>query len=150
MDAVSYRTSFLKKSACLRGWWLVDARDQVVGRLAARVSRVLMGKHKPSYTPNMLCGDKVIIIHADKVCFTGRKWSRKVYIRHTGYPGGQRRTSAREMLQKHPGRLLEMAIKRMLPKNRMGHAQYRGLYVYAGAEHPHEAHKPVVKDVKDL
>ena len=150
MDVVSYRTSFLKKSACPRGWWLVDARDQVVGRLAARVSRVLMGKHKPSYTPNMLCGDKVVIIHADKVRFTGRKWSRKIYIRHTGYPGGQRRTSAKEVLQKHPGRLLEMAVKRMLPKNKMGRAQYRGLYVYAGDEHPHGAHKPVVKDAKDL
>lgn len=140
----------MKESQVEHAWITIDAKDQIVGRLAARVARVLMGKHKASYTPNMLCGDKVIILHASQVRFTGKKWSQKTYVRYTGYPGGQRSTTAKEMTTKHPARIVEMAVKRMLPKNKMGRAQYRSLYVYAGGKHPHDGRNPLVKNVKDL
>ena len=150
MDSISYKTPFLKKAQCVPEWVVVDAKDEVVGRLAARVARLLMGKHRPSYTPHMLCGDRVIVLHADKVRFTGRKWLQKLYVRYTGYPGGQRTECARDLHERRPSRIVEMAIKRMLPKNKLGRAQYRGLYVYAGSEHPHKARKPISKKVKDL
>lgn len=129
---------------------VVSADGQVLGRLATRVARVLMGKHKPSYTPNMLCGDKVIVIHASRIRLTGKKWQQKVYMRHTGYPGGQRTRRAEELLQRYPERLVEMAVRRMLPKSKMGRAQYRCLHVYAGREHPHGAHKPVAMEDLNL
>jgi len=121
---------------------IVDAQNEVVGRLCARIAMVLRGKHKANYTPHADCGDNVIVINADKVRFTGNKWSDKEYIRHTGYPGGQRVVTAENLMHKKPIAVVEKAVKGMLPKNKLGAALFRNLHVYAGTEHPHEAQQP--------
>jgi large subunit ribosomal protein L13 len=121
---------------------VVDAQGEVLGRLASQVARLIRGKHKTNFTPHVDCGDNVIIINADKVRLTGAKMTDKVYTRHTGYPGGQRFTSPRLLLEKHPERIIEHAVKGMLPKNRLGRRLYTNLYVYAGGQHPHEAQQP--------
>ena len=126
----------------LRKWYLVDANGATVGRIAAKVASILMGKNKPTYTPFLDTGDHVIIINADKVVFTGNKLTDKFYYHHTGFPGGIRSISARDQLAKHPDRVLEIAIKGMLPKTKMGRAMAKKLKVYAGAEHHHGAQKP--------
>lgn len=126
----------------LRKWYLVDAEGATVGRIAAKVANILMGKNKPTYTPFLDTGDHVIIINADKVVFTGNKLTDKFYYHHTGFPGGIRSISARDQLAKHPERVLEIAIKGMLPKTKMGRAMAKKLKVYAGAEHHHGAQKP--------
>lgn len=123
-------------------WVVIDAAGQGVGRLATQIASVLKGKHKPTYTPNQAGGDFVIVINAEKVQFSGRKLDQKVYTRYTGYQGGLRETTAREMLAKHPERVLERAVWGMLPKTRMGRRLIRRLKVYAGDAHPHEAQKP--------
>ncbi len=123
-------------------WVVIDAAGQRVGRLATQIATVLKGKHKPTYTPNQAGGDFVIVINADKVQFTGNKLDQKVYRRYTGYQGGLRETTAREMLDKHPVRVLEHAVWGMLPKTRMGRRLIRRLKVYAGEAHPHEAQQP--------
>ncbi len=129
-------------------WVLIDAEDLVVGRLAAIVVTRLRGKHKPSYTPNMDCGDNVIIINAGKIALTGNKRDGKIYYRHTGYPGGIKSRTAGEILEgNHPERVVLKAVQRMLPKGPLGRAQYSNLRVYSGAEHPHEPQKPEVLDV---
>jgi large subunit ribosomal protein L13 len=125
-----------------RKWYVVDADGATVGRLASQVARILMGKNKPTYTPFLDLGDHVIIINASKVVFKGNKTDEKMYRRYTGYPGGLREVSARDLLAKRPDRLLEIAIKGMLPKTKMGRAMASKLKVYAGAEHPHGAQKP--------
>ena len=142
MDTLSYKTVSANKATVNKEWVIVDAQNEVVGRLCAKIAMVLRGKHKTNYTPHVDGGDNVIVINADKVRFTGNKWSDKEYIRHTGYPGGQRVVTAENLIRKNPIAVVEKAVKGMLPKNKLGAALYRNLHVYAGAEHPHDAQQP--------
>ncbi len=142
MNTLSYRTVSAKKETVQHDWILIDAENEVVGRLASKVATVLRGKHKPCYTPHVDCGDHVIIINADKVRLTGKKMTDKEYVRHTGYPGGQRFATPRELLRRKPIAIIEHAVKGMLPKTKLGSELYRKLHVYAGTEHKHEAQKP--------
>lgn len=130
-----------------RGWYLVNAEGKTLGRLASEIAKVLRGKHKPIYTPHLDCGDYVIVINADKVGVTGRKLDQKIYYRHSGYPGGLKSISLRNQLQKHPERVLEAAVRGMLPKNRLGRKMMRKLKVYAGDSHPHQAQQPKVLEL---
>ena len=130
-----------------RKWYLIDADGKTVGRLATEAARVLMGKNKPSYTPFIDVGDHVVVINAEKVVFTGNKWQDKVYRHHTGYPGGLREVTAQKQLQKHPERILESAIRGMLPKTKMGRKMGKKLKVYAGTDHPHKAQQPEALDI---
>ncbi|MBQ5864245.1 MAG: 50S ribosomal protein L13, partial [Bacteroidales bacterium] len=123
-------------------WFVIDATDQVLGRLASRIAVILRGKHKAGFTPHVDCGDNIIVINADKVRLTGKKLTDKVYVRHTGYPGGQRFANPKELLQRKPIAVIEEAVKGMLPKNKLGADLFRNLFVYAGAEHPHQAQQP--------
>jgi len=150
VDTLSYKTVSANKATANKEWVLIDAENLILGRLSSKVSKLLRGKYKPSFTPHVDCGDNVIIINAEKVRLTGKKLSDKVYIRYTGYPGGQRFTSPKEVLQKHPIRLIEMAVRGMLPKNRLGRSIYGNLYVYAGNEHPHEAQKPKTINLNEI
>ncbi len=126
-----------------RTWFVVDADGQTVGRLATRIASILRGKHKPTYTPFIDMGDHVVIVNAEKVVFKGNKLQDKMYRHHTGYPGGLKEVSARDLMERHPERVLEQAIKGMLPKNKLGRAMAKKLKVYVGPNHPHEAQKPV-------
>ena len=135
-------TKFIRTEDADRKWYLVDAKDQVLGRLATEVARVIRGKHKAVFTPNMDTGDFVVVINADKIKVTGKRESMKTYVRHSGFPGGQRVTSFQEMMQKKPEFVVENAVKGMLPKNRLGRKLIRKLKVYAGDQHPHLAQKP--------
>jgi large subunit ribosomal protein L13 len=144
VDTLSYKTVSANKETADKKWFIVDAEGQTVGRMASKVAKVIRGKHKPNFTPHADCGDNVIIINAEKVSFSGTKLVNKKYVRHTGYPGGQRQTSAEQMLSKHPERLIEKAIKGMLPKNTLGRRLFTNLKVYKGSEHNQEAQKPVV------
>ena len=143
MDSLSYKTKNVSKATADKKWIVVDAQDAVVGRLSSEVAKILKGKNKPSYTPNADCGDYVIVINSDGLKFTGDKMNSKVYLRHTGYTGGQRSTSVRQMMDKSSTLVIEKAVKGMLPKNKLGRAIFKNLYVYEGAEHPHAAQKPV-------
>lgn len=125
-----------------RAWWVVDAEDKVLGRLASEVARVLRGKHKPMYTPHLDTGDHVIVVNAEKIRLTGRKEQQKTYFRHSGYMGGGKHIPFTEMRDKHPERVIELAVKGMLPKNNLGRLMLKKLKIYAGPEHPHEAQKP--------
>ena len=137
------KTTFMANASNIeRKWYVVDAEGQTVGRLAAEVAKVLRGKNKPTFTPHVDTGDYVIVINAEKVKFTGKKLTDKTYFRHSGYQGGTTFTAAGHMLERFPERVLEHAIKGMLPKNRLGAHMYRKLSVYAGPEHPHAAQKP--------
>jgi large subunit ribosomal protein L13 len=136
------KTYIPKQGEVTQAWYVVDATDQNIGRLASDIARVLRGKHKPTFTPNDDVGDFVIVVNAAKVAFTGKKLSDKTYYRHSGYPGGLREFSLDKMLQLHPERVLEKAVRGMLPHNRLGDAMYRKLKVYPGAEHPHVAQRP--------
>lgn len=131
-------------------WYVIDATDLVVGRLASRISLILRGKNKPDFTPHVDCGDNVIIINADKIRFTGKKMTNKVYVRHTGYPGGQRFNTPAELLKKRPFAVVEAAIKGMLPKTKLGAEIFRNLHVYAGPEHKHEAQQPKLITLKEI
>ena len=142
MDKLSYRTVSANKETVTKEWILVDAEGQILGRLAAKVAKLIRGKMKTNYTPHVDCGDNVIIINAEKVLLTGKKMDDKEYVRHTGYPGGQRIRNPRELLVKKPTEVVAKAVKGMLPKNRLGAALFRNLYVYAGTEHPHQAQQP--------
>ncbi len=142
MNTNSYKTIHVRPEDIERKWYVVDAEGQTLGRLCNRISTVLMGKHRPSYTPNMDCGDFVIVINADKVRLTGNKMRDKQYVTFSGYPGGQRFIAAQDLLAKHPIRLIEHAVKGMLPKSKLGRAMYKKMLTYAGAEHPHTAQKP--------
>jgi len=134
------------KATVTKGWVVIDATDQVLGRLSSRVALILRGKHKANYTPHVDCGDNVIILNATKVRLTGKKLTDKVYVRHTGYPGGQRFRSPKEQFEIKPLAVVEHAIKGMLPKNRLGAELFRNLFVYEGSEHPHQAQQP--KEIK--
>jgi large subunit ribosomal protein L13 len=142
VDTLSYKTASANKNTVNKEWLHVDAEGQTLGRLASEVAKLLRGKHKPSYTPHVDCGDNVIITNAEKVVLTGNKWADKTYIRHTGYPGGQRSLTAQELKEKNPAGVVEKAVKGMLPKNKLGAELFRNLKVYAGAEHGQEAQKP--------
>lgn len=144
MDTLSYKTVSGNKETANKKWLLVDAEGQTVGRLASKVAKLARGKHKANFTPHADCGDNVIVINAAKVSFSGTKLENKEYVRYTGYPGGQRSLTAQELLQRNPARVIEKAIKGMLPKNTLGRQLYTNIKVYAGTEHKHEAQKPEV------
>ena len=142
MDSQSYKTISANAKTVNKEWLVIDAEGEVLGRLASQVAKILRGKHKPSFTPHVDCGDYVIVVNADKVRLTGKKMTDKVYVRHTGYPGGQRIANPADPLKRKPEFLLQHAVKGMLPKTRLGDALLRNLKIYAGAEHPHTAQNP--------
>jgi len=150
MNTLSYKTVSANKETANKEWLVVDADGQTLGRFASKVAMLIRGKYKTNFTPHVDCGDNVVVINADKIILTGKKWTDKSYIRHTGYPGGQRSLSATEMFEKDPTRLVEKAVKGMLPKNKLGAALFRNLYVYAGAEHQQSAQEPKSFNVNDL
>jgi large subunit ribosomal protein L13 len=150
VDTLSYKTVSANKATVNKEWLVVDADGQTLGRLASKVAKLLRGKYKPNFTPHVDCGDNVVIINAEKINLTGNKWSDKTYVRHTGYPGGQRTLSATELFEKDATRLVEKSIKGMLPKNKLGSAIFRNLKVYAGAEHDQGAQKPKAINLNDL
>lgn len=151
MDTLSYKTISGNKATANAEWLVVDAEGKTLGRLASKVAKLIRGKHKTNYTPHANCGDIVIVLNADKVVLTGNKWDEKKYIRHTGYPGGQRETLAKELVAKHPLALVEKAVKGMLPKNKLGNELYTyNLHVFQGSEHKHEAQKPRVINIDEI
>ncbi|MGB1043661.1 MAG: 50S ribosomal protein L13 [Flavobacteriaceae bacterium] len=143
MDTLSYKTISAKATTVDKQWLLVNAEGETLGRLASKVAKLLRGKHKPNFTPHVDCGDNVVIINAEKIVLKGKKATDKVYIRHTGYPGGQKTTTSQALFQQQPERIIENAVKGMLPKNRLGSELFRNLRVYAGDQHQQEAQKPV-------
>ena len=142
MNTLSYKTVSANKKTVNKQWVVVDAQGEILGRLSTKIAMIIRGKNKPDFTPNVDCGDNVIVINADKVKLTGNKFSDKQYVSYTGYPGGQRFISPKELMAKHPTRVIEKAVRGMLPKNRLGKALFGNLHVYAGAEHPHAAQSP--------
>ena len=150
MSTLSYKTSSANKATVTREWLVVDADGIVLGRLASRVAKLLRGKHKPNYTPHVDCGDKVIIINAEKVKMTGNKWSQRLFFYHSGYPGGRRNVTPAETMAKKPERLVEKAVRGMLPKNRLGRQLFRNCYVYVGNDHRHDAQKAKVIDINAI
>ena len=142
MDTLSYKTVSANKATVNKEWLVVDATNQTLGRFSSKVAQILRGKHKPSFTAHVDCGDNVIVINAEKIKLTGKKWDGKEYIRHTGFPGGQRIETAKQLMAKHPIALVEKAVRGMLPKNSLGDAIYGNLHVYVGTEHPHAAQQP--------
>lgn len=142
MDTLSYKTKSANKATVSKEWVVIDAESQVLGRLASEAAKLLRGKHKADFTPHVDCGDNVIVVNAEKINLTGKKWTDKKYISHTGYPGGQKEITAIDLVKKKPIKLVENAIRGMLPKNRLGRDLYRNLFVYEGPEHPHEAQQP--------
>lgn len=142
MNTLSYRTSHTRPEDVKRKWFLVDAEDLVVGRMSSRIAHILKGKHRIDYTPHVDCGDYVIVINAEKVRFTGKKMNDKIYTTYSGYPGGQKSATPRQLLDRVPTRVVEVAVRKMLPKNRLGDAMFKKLFVYAGPEHNHQAQKP--------
>lgn len=150
MDTLSYKTVSVNKASANQEWVVVDAEGQVLGRLASKVAKILRGKHKATFTPHSECGDYVVVINAEKVALTGKKMSDKIYIRHSGYPGGQREQTPVEILAKYPERIVEKAVKGMLPKNSLGRKLYTNLHVVVGSEHKYEAQKPKVVDLNSI
>ena len=150
MDTLSYKTISANKATVKKEWLVIDAEGQILGRLASKVAFILRGKHKPDFTPHVDCGDNVIVINAEKVKLTGNKLTQKEYVRHSGYPGGQSTQNPEDILKKYPERLVEKAVKGMLPKNRLGSELFRNLKVVIGSEHKHEAQKPRVIDLNSI
>ncbi|WP_321289620.1 50S ribosomal protein L13 [uncultured Sunxiuqinia sp.] len=150
MDTLSYKTVSANSATANKEWVVVDAADMIVGRLASAVAKILRGKHKPNFTPHADCGDNVIVINAEKVRFSGKKMTDKIYLRHTGYPGGQRSQNPTDVFAKYPERIVESAVRGMLPKNRLGRKVFGNMKVYAGAEHKQEAQNPKVIDLKKI
>ena len=142
MNTPSYKTSHLNNETVKKQWFIVDAENQIAGRLASEVAKILRGKHKASFSPHVDCGDNVVIVNAEKVKFTGKKTDDKVYVRYTGYPGGQRFSTPRKLMEKNPTQILRHAIKGMLPKNKLGSVLQTNVFIYAGNKHPHEAQQP--------
>ena len=142
MDSLSYKTISANAATVTKEWVVIDATNEVLGRLASQIAKILRGKNKPGYTPHVDCGDYVIVVNAEKVKLTGDKLTEKGYVRHTGYPGGQRFATAQDYLKKKPEFVIEEAVRGMLPKTRLGEAIFKNLKVYAGAEHPHAAQNP--------
>ncbi len=150
MDTLSYKTVSANKATVNKEWVLIDADGQTLGRMSSIVAKFLRGKYKTDFTPHVDCGDNVIVINASKINLTGSKWTDKSYIRHTGYPGGQRSLTATELFDKDPTRIIENAVKGMLPKNKLGSALFRNLKVYSGAEHGQEAQKPRTINLNEI
>lgn len=150
MDSLSYKTISANAATTTKDWYVIDANGEVLGRLAAQISKILRGKNKPCYTPHADCGDFVVIINAEKVKLTGNKMTEKMYVRHSGYPGGQRHTSPAEYLAKQPTFLIMKAVKGMLPRTRLGAAVLKNLKVYAGEEHPHVAQNPKIIKLNEI
>jgi large subunit ribosomal protein L13 len=142
VDTLTYKTVSANAKTVNKNWVVIDAENQVLGRICSKIAFMLRGKHKTNFTPHVDCGDNVIVINAEKVRFTGKKWDQKEYIRYTGYPGGQRFATPLELLAKHPTRIVEYAVHGMLPKNKLGDAIKGNLYIYTGSEHPHAAQQP--------
>ncbi len=145
-----YVTSSAKTSDIEKKWILVDANGALLGRMASKIAKIIRGKHKTNFTPHMDCGDNVVVINADKIKLSGNKLDQKEYVRHTGYPGGQRVTIAKDLLAKHPTRLIEKAVKGMLPKNKLGRSINKNFYVYAGENHDQAAQKPKLINLDDI
>jgi large subunit ribosomal protein L13 len=150
VDTLSYKTISVNKETAQKEWVTVDATGQKLGRLCSEVAKLLRGKYKPSFTPHVDCGDNVIILNADKIELTGNKWNDRVYLRYTGYPGGQREQTPAELMKKGSDRLFRKVVKGMLPKNKLGDALLNNLYVYDGTEHPHQAQQPKSIDINSL
>jgi large subunit ribosomal protein L13 len=148
VNTLSYKTVSANRATVNKEWVIIDAEGAVLGRVATLIANMLRGKHKTNFTPHVDCGDNVVVINAGKVALTGEKWYDKEYVRHTGFPGGQRFTTAEAMLKKNPISLIENAVRGMLPKNRLGRELYRNMHVYAGATHEQEAQKPRKIDLK--
>jgi large subunit ribosomal protein L13 len=142
VDTLSYKTKSANKATVSKDWYVIDATNIVLGRLSSEVAKILRGKNKPDFTPHVDCGDNVIIINAEKIRLTGNKAQDKKYIRHTSYPGGQRTESIEHLMHRHPEKVIEKAVKGMLPKNRLGNAIFKNLFIYVGPEHPHAAQQP--------
>ena len=150
MNTLSYKTVSANAASVEKNWVVVDAEGQTLGRLASKVALLIRGKRKPNYTPHVDCGDNVIIVNAEKVVLSGNKMTDKTYVWHTGYPGGQRTTNPEQIMAKFPERIVEKAVKGMLPKNRLGAELFRNLHVYAGPEHKNEAQKQKVRPINSL
>lgn len=144
MNTLSYKTISANKATVKKAWLLLDADGASLGRIASETAKLIMGKHKTCFTPNVDCGDHVIVINAGKVTLTGNKWEDKIYYSHSGYPGGQKKTSAKKLFAKTPSALIEKAVKGMIPKNKLGRKIFKNLHVYAGAEHSHAAQNPIM------
>tara|TARA_B100001142_G_C14104621_1_gene566640 strand:- start:231 stop:692 length:462 start_codon:yes stop_codon:yes gene_type:complete len=149
-----YKDKYITKSAkpkdIQKEWFLVDADGVLLGRMASQIAKIIRGKHKTNYTPHIDCGDNVVVINAEKIKLSGNKWDQKEYIRHTGYPGGRKVVIAKDLLEKHPTRLIEKAVKGMLPKNKLGRLINKNLYVYAGEHHEQTAQKPKLINLDDI
>lgn len=150
MDTLSYKTVSANKNTVNKEWVVLDAEGQSLGRLSSIAAKFIRGKYKTDFTPHVDCGDNVVIINAEKINLTGKKWDAKEYIRHTGYPGGQRSLTASELFGKDPIRLIEKSVKGMLPKNKLGASLFKNLKVYVGSEHDHEAQKPKTINLNEL
>jgi large subunit ribosomal protein L13 len=150
VDTTSYKTVSANKETVQKEWILVDAKDQILGRVAARIAMILRGKHKPSFTPHVDCGDYVVVINAEKVKLTGNKATQREYVRHSGYPGGQKTETVESLLNRKPADVIERSVKGMLPKNRLGAELFRNLHVYVGDAHPHEAQQPKQIDLNKI
>lgn len=150
VDTLSYKTISANKDTVVKEWVIVDATDMVLGRMGTKVAKLLRGKYKPNFTPHVDCGDNVIVINAEKVKLTGNKWTDRVYLSYTGYPGGQKDITPEKLLAKSPEKLIKKVVRGMLPKNRLGNAIISNLHVYAGSEHPHEAQQPKQIDLNSL
>lgn len=150
MDTLSFKTVSANKATVNKEWVVIDATDAVLGRLSSKVAKLLRGKYKPEFTPHVDCGDNVIILNAEKITLTGNKWEQREHFSHSGYPGGQKRVSPKAIFDKKPEKLIEQAVKGMLPKNRLSRAVFTNLYVYTGNEHPHAAQKPKTIDLNTL
>ena len=150
MNTLSYKTVSANAASVEKNWVVVDAEGQTLGRLASKVALLIRGKRKPNYTPHVDCGDNVIIVNAEKVVLSGNKMTDKTYVWHTGYPGGQRTTNPEQIIAKFPERIVEKAVKGMLPKNRLGAELFRNLHVYAGPEHKNEAQKPTAININEI
>ena len=142
MNTPSYKTSHLNNETVKKNWFIVDAENQIAGRLASEVAKILRGKHKASFSPHVDCGDNVVIVNAEKVKFTGKKMTDKTYVRYTGFPGGQRFSTPEKVMEKDPTRILKHAIKGMLPKSKLGDKLLTNVFIYTGTKHPHEAQQP--------
>jgi len=150
VDTLSFKTISANKATVNKEWVVVDATDQVLGRICSKVAKLLRGKYKPNFTPHVDCGDNVIVVNADKVIMTGNKWDGRIYLRYSGYPGGQREYTPAMLKAQGEDRLFRKVVKGMLPKNRLGDKLLKNLYVYAGEEHKHQAQTPKFIDINSL
>ncbi len=150
MDSLTYKTISSNKNTVDKKWVLVDASEQTLGRMCSKIAKLLRGKYKPNFTPHVDCGDNVVVINAEKIILSGNKWESKEYIRYTGYPGGQRSLTAKELFDKDPTRLIEKAVKGMLPKNKLGAELFRNLKVYVGEKHKQEGQSPEMINLNEL